>query len=248
MESFTFNYAVRMQPLPKKRSPNGDDAYFVSVANRTVGVFDGVGGWGEIEGGNAAEYSQRLSESAQNFSGCQHGDEVIDNAFRVVGTSIRGSTTVALAKIVDAGLEFFILGDSLCGQLRDNRMIFKTEPLLHGWNFPFQLGMNSRDTPKSGTTDFVDIRNRDLIICASDGLWDNLFDKEIEAIAENSKDLEEFADNLITHAKSRQNNENECISPFSFVQNGYSPVKECGKPDDTTIVVLEIVSNKTDEL
>ena len=44
-----FKSAMANNPHFKKRYKGGEDAYLMTPSQRLVGVFDGVGGWGEVE-------------------------------------------------------------------------------------------------------------------------------------------------------------------------------------------------------
>lgn len=75
--------------------------------------------------------------------------------------------------------------------IRCGKVIYKTEEKLHGLNFPYQLGTGSKDQPSDGTIHTIKIRRGDVVVCGSDGIFDNVFDEDIIRILKSldSKDL-----------------------------------------------------------
>jgi serine/threonine protein phosphatase PrpC len=66
---------------------------------------------------------------------------------------------------------------------------FKSEEQMHNeyFNTPFQVGKEG-DDPENAITNSHQLVNNDIIISATDGLWDNLeVEKIIEIVNENSK-------------------------------------------------------------
>ena len=122
-------------------------------------------------------------------------------------------------------------------------IIYKSEEQTHGFNFPFQVGTFG-DDPSTAQTKIHEIRENDLIVLGTDGLWDNLFEKQIIQVIQThlknspviqdlsvvAKDLGQTAENL-----SHSQNYN---SPFA-VRSGGQFIG--GKPDDITIIVSQII-------
>ena len=52
---------------------------------------------------------------------------------------------------------------------------------MHGFNFPFQIGV-SGDEPTVAEVFHHEIKEGDLILLASDGLFDNMFDRDLNII------------------------------------------------------------------
>lgn len=51
------------------------------------------------------------------------------------------------------------------------------------WNCPFQMGTDSSHNPKDhGDSYSFDLKKNDIIVLATDGLWDNLSNPEIMAL------------------------------------------------------------------
>ena len=57
---------------------------------------------------------------------------------------------------------------------------YRTAPQEHAFGHPFQLGSQpSADKPEDCMFASIKIAAGDVIIMGSDGLWDNLFDREV---------------------------------------------------------------------
>lgn len=71
------------------------------------------------------------------------------------------------------------IGDCGVIAIRGSDVIFRTSEQQHSFNFPFQLGTGSKDQPADAMSFHVKVKEGDIVIVASDGLFDNLFDDEI---------------------------------------------------------------------
>ncbi|KAJ3342676.1 hypothetical protein HDU83_005993 [Entophlyctis luteolus] len=179
----------------------GEDAYFVRKDG--IGVADGVGGWSQVlKGSNASLFSSRLMfhvaaqlDFFDDFSNdydindyynldpvkvmqiaC---DRTLEDAGKGPSRAV-GSTTAMIAFIRDDELRIASLGDASLMILRNGEMIFRTEEQQHSFNFPFQLGSDSKDTPEKDAVKFaVKIKEGDVVVMGSDGIFDNLFDEDI---------------------------------------------------------------------
>merc|ERR1712100_436135 len=102
-----------------------------------------------------------------------------------VKAKIKGSSTVCLAKIIGRDLHALNLGDSSFAIFRDNRLIYQSEVQSHSFNYPYQLGTGG-DSPASAHCIQCTLQQDDLIVMATDGLFDNLFNDEIEDVIKAS--------------------------------------------------------------
>ncbi|KAI8393380.1 phosphatase 2C-like domain-containing protein [Radiomyces spectabilis] len=182
----------------------GDDAYF--QRRDALGVADGVGGWRKHAGANPALYSRKLMHYAQleldriksnvrPYNVPQnHPDpiQVLENAyhltsldaqnevrFQMITRGIVGSTTACIITLCQDELRIANLGDCGVSIIRCNDYIFRSEEQQHSFNFPYQLGTASFDSPADAQRFTVKIEEGDIIILGSDGLFDNLYDEEI---------------------------------------------------------------------
>ena len=93
------------------------------------------------------------------------------------------------------------LGDSGYLLLRkqgvDLVSVFRSEEQQHSFNFPFQVGTGG-DDPATAEENFHEVQNNDILVVASDGLWDNLFDVNIvDIIRPFIRDHDEILDPVI---------------------------------------------------
>lgn len=70
------------------------------------------------------------------------------------------------------------LGDSGYLILRDNKVLFHSPVMQYRFNAPYQCGTNHK-LPYAAQKFDHKVESGDLIVMASDGLWDNLDDTQI---------------------------------------------------------------------
>jgi protein phosphatase PTC7 len=257
-------------PHPDKVFKGGEDAYFVTELNTehalsgnnlfAFGVADGVGGWAS-SGVDPAIFAQTLMTNCDKFLvQLQKDREDMENVSaktpihalrygldRTLEKSIRGSSTAMVCVIQDHLLYMANVGDSGLYILRKSSLSeqyeisFKSEDQLHGFNFPFQLGISSNDKPENALCATVELQAGDILIAASDGLFDNLFDAEVqEFICKNhSKSAQSIAQGLGHWAYTRSVS---CTSNSPFAQKAFEigSYFPGGKSDDITILVFKI--------
>lgn len=91
-----------------------------------------------------------------------------------------GSSTALIAVLQEDELKLANLGDCSCSIIRDKDYIFRSQEQQHSFNYPYQVGTNSKDTPKKDAQRFsIKVKKNDIVILSSDGLVDNLFDEDI---------------------------------------------------------------------
>jgi protein phosphatase PTC7 len=170
------------------------------------GVADGVGGWVD-SGVDPADFSHDFCDSmayaastythdadtpmlsAQSL--IQQGyDEVVHSRTVKAG----GSTACVLIARADGSLDAANLGDSGFVHLRLNAVHAGSEPQTHAFNTPYQLsiipermrartaafgGMQLDDKPKDASVSSHSLRHGDVLVVATDGVWDNLSSQDI---------------------------------------------------------------------
>jgi protein phosphatase PTC7 len=192
-----------------KRPASGQDAFFIARVGDTnavaFGVADGVGGW-EESGVDPADFSHGFCDymalaAYEHKPGAsppltarglmQRGyDDVCNDKSIHAG----GSTACVAVASEDGKLEVANLGDSGFVQLRLNAVHNYSEPQTHAFNTPYQLsvvpasmlaraaafgGAQLCDYPKDADVTTHNLRHGDILIFASDGLWDNVFNQDI---------------------------------------------------------------------
>lgn len=171
-------------PHPEKVRKRGEDAAFSH--ERGIGVFDGVGGWAEMNI-DAGAYSKGLASAA--MSAIRHrlhrGRPEESLAARAIlteavsKTAHKGSSTAVVAVVNGDILNVCNLGDSGAVVVRGGEVAFVTEEQQHTFNFPFQVGYDAReDLDDAAVYDFK-LREGDLVLLATDGVWDNVWMHEI---------------------------------------------------------------------
>jgi serine/threonine protein phosphatase PrpC len=91
-----------------------------------------------------------------------------------------GSSTALIALLKDDELRLANIGDCCCSIIRGSDYIFRSQEQQHSFNYPFQMGTNSKDTPRKDGQKFnIKVQKNDVVILSSDGLVDNLFDEDI---------------------------------------------------------------------
>lgn len=105
-----------------------------------------------------------------------------------------GSTAIVGLLTADGKLEVANLGDSGFIHLRLNGVHASSEPQTHAFNTPYQLsvvppsmllraaafgGAQLMDQPRDAEVTRHGLKHGDVLVFASDGLWDNLFNQDI---------------------------------------------------------------------
>lgn len=141
------------------------------------------------------------------------------------------------------------LGDSGYMLLRRNGMdlvkMFRTKEQQHQFNFPYQVGTGG-DDPAKGDEFEHEVEHNDIIVLATDGLFDNLFDvKIIELLQPFVRDRAEILDHqlvaeIIAKEAERWSHNMDYVSPFGKAAHDYFYDYRGGKPDDITVIVGQV--------
>ncbi|KAF8321329.1 hypothetical protein DL93DRAFT_2040592, partial [Clavulina sp. PMI_390] len=181
----------------------GDDAYFVRP--NALGVADGVGGWSTRPGGNSALFSRRLmhhcseelsrlyppSASLQpppppaydrTLEVC-HSDGTLGSSTALIALLLSPSSPTSSSSVSHSQqprLRIAHVGDCLIGLIRDNELVFRSSEQQHRFNYPYQLGPQSQTTPQKDAFRIdLPVQEGDIIVLATDGLGDNLWDEDL---------------------------------------------------------------------
>lgn len=229
----------------------GEDSFFISNESILFGVTDGVGGYGGTSGYFARSVTRKLHEMSDQIIEQRKNDKVTpsrdsnNNGLILKGLldeahvhSKRkeqlpeGGTTAVIA-MVDPTTRMLTaanLGDSGLIVLRRGKILLKTRAQVHNSGAPYQMTNVSDSTDAARRAEIYThgpLKSGDLILCASDGVWDNLTDEELaKIVAENPvrgvfksghKELSKLAERVV----------NESIDSGR-------------KPDDVTVVVARV--------
>ncbi|KAL5621549.1 hypothetical protein BROUX41_006449 [Berkeleyomyces rouxiae] len=196
-----------VRTAPGKRPPSGHDAFFISHLGETdsvaFGVADGVGGWVD-SGVDPADFSHGLCEYMAMVSFAypgrdpvspksimQKGYEAVCNDRSVVAGS---STAVVAVAASNGAVEIANLGDSGFIHLRLGAVHAYSKAQQHSFNTPYQMsvippsmaariatfgGAHLSDMPYKADITQHNMRSGDVLVLASDGVWDNMFNEDI---------------------------------------------------------------------
>ncbi|KAH8361251.1 hypothetical protein KR200_009575, partial [Drosophila serrata] len=242
----------------------GEDAWFQNTSPQadTMGVADGVGGWRAygIDPGEFSEYlmrgCNRLS-SNPNFNP-RRLDLLLKRAYLDLleqKCPILGSATVCLLTLdrEDSIIYTLNIGDSGFICIRSGRILCKSREQQHQFNTPFQLtspppflnGQFLIDPPDCAERQGFVTRPGDVLLVATDGVFDNLplrlIVKMLSGLAfeENPVVLQMVANSLALMARTLSLNP-KYNSPFTKNARSLNIDTSGGKPDDITVLVATV--------
>ncbi|ETV95557.1 hypothetical protein H310_10999 [Aphanomyces invadans] len=235
-----------MVSLPHPEKKQGEDAAFCTPT--TIGVADGVGGWAR-KGIDSGAYSRMLMASCEASTLTEPKARLTD-AYN--NTSVPGSSTACIVHIDDAKLSTVNVGDSgflLCRQKADKwTLLYESPSQCHYFNCPYQLGFGSRDTPEHGDTQVIAVEPNDLVLLATDGLFDNispphlvellnLISAESVVRGHDASQAMQFLATTVVDVAHDVAKSHTRMTPFALAarQAGYKDTAG-GKMDDITVV------------
>ncbi|GJP38959.1 hypothetical protein CLOM_g23362, partial [Closterium sp. NIES-68] len=212
-------------------------------------VADGVGGWADV-GVDAGAYARELMGEAEAAvrrepKGCADTLRVLTSAH--AKTRSEGSCTACLVVLTADRLQAANLGDSGFVVVRNGRIIFKSPPQQHDFNFPFQLGSDGGDSPSAAEVFSLPVAAGDVVVVGTDGLFDNVFDSELASTVMHSllagREPQHTAEHIATLARTRAQDRIR-ISPFARAAQEAGYRYYGGKLDDITVVVAYVAGPK----
>ncbi|KAF2299906.1 hypothetical protein GH714_005917 [Hevea brasiliensis] len=135
---------------------------------------------------DAGQYSRELMSNS--VSAIQQEPKGLIDPARVLekahsSTKAKGSSTACIIALTDEGLHAINLGDSGFIVVRDGCTVFRSPVQQHDFNFTYQLESgNNGDLPSSGQVFTIAVAPGDVIVAGTDGLFDNLYNNEINAV------------------------------------------------------------------
>lgn len=181
-----------------------------------LGVADGVGGWmdsGVDPADFSHGFCDYMAAAAYQHSPSSDGGKpaaltaksLMHTGYEAIcaDESVPAGGSTAIVGLLDpAGtLEVANLGDSGYIHLRLNAVHGCSEPQTHAFNTPFQLsvippsilrrmqafgGSQLADLPRDADESRHGLRHGDVLVFASDGVWDNLFNQDILRIVSSA--------------------------------------------------------------
>ena len=155
------------------------------------------------------------------------------------------------------------LGDSGVRLIRNGHIVYTTRTLQHEWNMPYQLGnaklLPGTDTPAAAVVETQEVLSGDVIVMASDGFFDNVWDDDLCSLVQQFSaqphrsgqwgphGAEALATALVKYAGDRSRDQ-AYKSPWSVEsaqqRRGIGFLAKMfpkgGKQDDITVVVAQL--------
>ncbi|XP_021281205.1 probable protein phosphatase 2C 62 isoform X2 [Herrania umbratica] len=229
-------------PNPTKAFAGGEDAYFIAC-QKWLGVADGVGQW-SFEGISVGLHAKELMENCEKIVSDRNGVPITDPVEVLnrgaAKTQSCGSSTVLVAYFDDWALHVAYIGDSGFIIIRNGAVFKRSSPMVYEFNFPLQIKRG--DNPSDFVEVYrIDLNEGDVIVTASDGLFDNLYEQDIASIVvkslQESLRPQEIAKLLATRAQE--------VGQLSSVRSPFADEAQAagyvgyrgGKLDDVTVIV-----------
>ncbi|RWA08852.1 hypothetical protein EKO27_g6259 [Xylaria grammica] len=199
----------KKRPKSKRPASGQDAFFISRVGDTNAvafGVADGVGGW-EESGVDPADFAHSFCDymASAAYGHKPNGGEPLlapralmkrgyDDVTKDRSIHAGGSTATVAVASEDGKLEVANLGDSGFVHLRLNAVHTYSEPQTHAFNTPYQLsivpasmlaraaafgGAQLCDYPKDADVTQHNLKHGDILVFASDGVWDNLFNQDI---------------------------------------------------------------------
>jgi len=225
-----FEFGTFILPHPDKADRGGEDGFFINDDLNALGVADGVGSWYSrgVDPGIYARELMQLTEAAVS-GGERDPEKALREAYD--GNKERGTSTACVAVLNDCQLNSVNVGDSGFIIIRDGQVDRSRQVTIHSFNFPFQLGEGSPDQPENGIVGSFALKPEDIIIMATDGLWDNLFEEQIVELAVGESDMLKLAKSIAEEARVAATKP----GPKTPWSNGG------GKLDDISVIAARVV-------
>ncbi|KAI1715914.1 stage II sporulation protein E (SpoIIE) domain-containing protein [Ditylenchus destructor] len=236
----------------------GEDACFITNFKSThvTGVADGVGGWQKY-GIDPSVVSSKLMRNCADI--VKEGDFepsrpdlIISKAYNRLKASPRpiGSCTACVLVVHQKTLYSANLGDSGYLVCRKGQVIHRSKEQTHYFNAPYQLTLMPEhfdtenyivDTPEKADLQKLELQSGDVILLATDGLWDNVPENIIiEALSEAKPHTLQATCNSIALIARRLSLDEQYLSPFAEKARHHGENYRGGKPDDITCIVMFI--------
>ncbi|GAB2268176.1 hypothetical protein Dimus_003153 [Dionaea muscipula] len=241
--TYLLSPGAALLPHPSKALTGVDVAHFLAPRN-WFGVAAGVAQW-SFEGIRQGYYAQELMRNCEIIVLSEDNDELMD-VKRVLKKGAAAIHSPGLAAFLIAHFHNQVLhvanvGDTGFCVIRNGFVCKKSYPMVHQFYFPLQIGRD--DDPLEVVEEYcVDIEDGDVIVIATAGLFDNLYEQEIASIVFKSvaasMTSEEIAKLLATGAQE-VGRLTSARTPFADAAKAIGYTGYCGgKLDAVGVVVL----------
>lgn len=227
-----------------------------------IGVADGVGGW-RAYGVDPGLFSVNLMKACERlvvagyFSSNKPANllaqgflEMQENKQQIIGSS-----TACLMMLSHSDLKLYTanIGDSGFLVVRQGEVVHRSHEQQHYFNTPFQLSLPPpelrsevlSDQPESADQYEFSVEDGDVILLATDGIFDNVPDRLlIEAMdkVQHCKDrqiIQQCANSIALMAR-KLSRDPKFLSPFCKNALAAGIRAEGGKPDDITVLLATV--------
>ncbi|KAL9243593.1 hypothetical protein vseg_017462 [Gypsophila vaccaria] len=234
-------------PHPAKVERGGEDAFFISShSGGAIAVADGVSGWAE-QNVDPALFAREL---ISNVSSMVDDTEVEDDPQVLLrkahaATSSKGSATVVVAMMQKNGLlKVANVGDCGLRVVRKGQVMFSTCPQEHYFDCPYQLSSEaSTQTYQDAVVTTVKLVEGDIVVVGSDGLFDNVYDRQLVSTIAAHRDVTEAAKALARLARN-QSTDSSFDSPYS----SEARTKGIDVPDWKKLLGMRLTGGKVDDI
>lgn len=242
----------------------GDDAWFTAryTSADVLGVADGVGGW-RAYGIDPGEFSTHLMKTCERliklgrFTPTNPSELLARSYYELLHhkKSILGSSTACVVVLNrdDCTLYTANIGDSGYMVVRRGEVVRRSAEQQHYFNTPFQLSLPPpghqqdvlSDQPDSAMRDSFPVEDGDVILLATDGVFDNLpqnllVNELVKVQGERCASRLQMVANSIAWMARNLSFDETFVSPFaeSAFANGINTIG--GKPDDITVILATV--------
>jgi len=233
----------------------GEDSFFMT--SRCLGVADGVTG-SRTPDSDPSVLANRLMEYAQADAIARefHEDvspvDIMQTAYDKVAAegTAQGATTALVACVCRSGsLTTATLGDSTLIVVRDHNVVFRTTNTWWDFSFPYMLTVPAKTsapipsrTPKDCCVERFQLQPDDLLVAATDCVWDNLFLPDVlnALAAARGSPPGDVAQSLLREAVAASEDRYR-RTPYVLAADEAGLDHQGGKPDDCTVVVARVV-------
>tara|TARA_Y100000996_G_scaffold311707_1_gene248058 strand:- start:53 stop:802 length:750 start_codon:yes stop_codon:yes gene_type:complete len=234
-------------PHPRKAHRGGEDSYVVSSpTNSTIAVADGVGGW-ESKGVNPRAFADEMLIKTYQYmkKGEINPKKAITEAYAQL--SEIGSATFCMGKLDSDGIfRVANIGDSGFMVIRKGQILIESAEHQHRFNYPYQLGIgedgqpHGQDRPEDAQEYSMELEKGDIIVMGSDGLFDNLWPKQILSyFDDHSLNPKVNSQELAGLAYEESQKKDNFVPFFQRAKDARQPFATYrgGKEDDITVIV-----------
>ncbi|PON63885.1 PPM-type phosphatase domain containing protein [Parasponia andersonii] len=236
-------------PHPSKAFTGEEDAYFVAYQN-WLGVADGVGQW-SLEGTSDGLYARELMKNCKKIvSDCEgipvnEPEEVLVRS--VAETQSPGSSTILVAYFDGQTFHVANIGDSGFIIIRNGAIFQRASSMVHEFNFP--LHIERGDDPSGLIEGYkIDLDEGDVIVTATDGLFDNLYGQEIASIVSKSVEAGSKPQDIAKFLAKRAQevgHSSSSRSPYADEARVAGYVGYAGGKLDNVVVIVSLVQKKS---